>query len=163
MVMYIKHNTINQRIILTDDFFNLNYNTQQNNQISLYVSKINKEKIDLNNVINTDNLQVKSCFYRDIFSVRYYTEYFDFISGETGRSGKHESILKAMDEGLNDLYNKNTIGYNCKHRKELYEGYKVRYCYFYPNNTKAWKVIVNKPGLLTEGMSVSKFVDNKSI
>lgn len=54
----IIENLVNQRIILTDDFFNLNYNTQQNNQISLYVSKINKEKIDLNNVINTDNLQV---------------------------------------------------------------------------------------------------------
>ena len=111
----------------------------------------------------SDNLQIKSCYYKDSFTVKYSTEYFDLISGETGRSGKHVSIFKATNEGLNDLYNKNTIGYNCKHLQELYKGYKVRYCYFYPNNTKAWKVIVSKSGLLTEGISVSTFVDNKSI
>ena len=111
----------------------------------------------------SDNLKVTSCFHRTAFSLKYSSEYFDLISGETGRSGKQDSVLKAMDEGLNDLYAKNTIGYNCKHKPELYEGYKVRTCYFYPNGIKAWKTIVSKQGLLTEGISISKFVTNESI
>ena len=84
------------------------------------------------------NLQVKSCVYRTAFKTKYSTEYFDLISGETGKSGKRDFILKAMDEGLNDLYEKNTIGYNCKHKQDLYKGYKVRTCYFYPNGEKMW-------------------------
>ena len=110
-----------------------------------------------------DNLQVNSCVHRNAFKTKYSIEYFDLISGETGKSGKHESVLKAIDEGLNDLYKKNTIGYNCKHRSDLYEGYKVRSCYFYTNGEKMWKTIVGKQGLLTEGMYVSKFVTNESI
>jgi hypothetical protein len=109
------------------------------------------------------NLQIKSCYHRTAFSVKYSTEYFDLISGETGKSGKHDSILKSINEGMNDLYNKNTIGYNCNYRQELYDGYKVRYCYFYPNESKMYKVIVSKPGLLTEGISVSNYVTGESI
>jgi len=110
-----------------------------------------------------DNLRVTSCYYRDAFSLKYSTEYFDLISGETGRSGKRDTILKAIDEGLNDLYSKNTIGVNCFYKPEMYEGYKVRFCYFYPNGEKMWKTIVGKTGLLTEGISVSRFVTNESI
>jgi hypothetical protein len=110
-----------------------------------------------------NNLQVKTCYHRTAFTTKYSTEYFDLVSGETGKSGKHDSILKAIDEGMNDLYKKNTIGYNCKHRPDLYEGYKVRSCYFYINGEKAWKVIVGKQGLLTEGVYVSKFVNTDSI
>jgi len=50
-------NLVNQRIILTDNFFNLNLNTGENNQISLYVSKINNDKIHLNHEINLENQQ----------------------------------------------------------------------------------------------------------
>lgn len=109
------------------------------------------------------NLQTRTCYHRTAFSVKYSTEYFDLISGETGKSGKHDSILTAINEGMNDLYNKNTIGYNCNYRPNLYDGYKVRYCYFYPNGSKMYKVIVNKPGLLTEGISVSNYVTGESI
>ena len=111
----------------------------------------------------SDNLRVKTCYHRESFNTKYSTEYFDLISGETGRSGKQDTILKAMDEGMSDLYAKNTIGYNCKHKQDLYKGYKVRTCYFYPNGEKMWKTIVGKKGLLTEGISVSKFVTNDSI
>lgn len=51
-------NLINQKIILTDSFFNLNYVTQVNNEISLYVSKINNETINLNDSRNTNNSQI---------------------------------------------------------------------------------------------------------
>jgi hypothetical protein len=111
----------------------------------------------------SDNLRVTSCFHRTAFSLKYSTEYFDLISGETGKSGKQDTILKAMNESLNDLYSKNTIGYNCKYKPELYKGYKVRTCYFYPNGEKMWKTIVDKQGLLIEGMYISKFVNNESI
>jgi len=111
----------------------------------------------------SDNLRVKTCYHRESFNTKYSTEYFDLISGETGKSGKQESILKAMDEGMSDLYNKNTIGRNCVYKQDLYEGYKIRSCYFYPNGEKMWKTIVGKQGLLTEGISVSKFVTNESI
>ena len=111
----------------------------------------------------SNNLRVTSCYHRTAFNTKYSTEYFDLISGETGKSGKHDSILKSMNEGLNDLYQKNTIGYNCKHIPELYEGYKVRSCYFYPNGEKAWKVIVGKQGLLTEGVYVTETVNTESI
>jgi hypothetical protein len=110
-----------------------------------------------------NNLQVKTCYHRESFKTKYSIEYFDLISGETGKSGRQEYILKAMDEGLNDLYAKNTFGYNCKHKPELYKGYKVRSCYFYPNGEKMWKTIVGKQGLLIEGISVSKFVNTDSI
>jgi ankyrin repeat protein len=48
-------NLVNQQIILTDNFFNLNLETGENNPISLYVSKINKDKINLNSEINLEN------------------------------------------------------------------------------------------------------------
>ncbi len=48
-------NLANQQIILTDNFFNLNLETGENNPISLYVSKINKDKINLNSEINLEN------------------------------------------------------------------------------------------------------------
>ena len=51
-------NLINQKIILTDSFFNLNYVTQVNNEISLYVSKINNETITKNDSRNTNNSQI---------------------------------------------------------------------------------------------------------
>ncbi len=111
-----------------------------------------------------NNLQLRTCIHITAFSTKYSTEYFDFISGETGKSGKHDSILKAIDEGKNDLYNKNTIGYNCNYLKELYDGYKIRHCYFYTlNKDKMYKVIVSKPGLLTEGISISNYVNKESI
>jgi hypothetical protein len=110
-----------------------------------------------------NNLQTRTCYHRTAFSVKYSTEYFDLISGETGKSGKHDSILTAINKGMNDLYNKNTIGYNCNYSPELYDGYKVRYCYFYPNGNRAYKVIVSKTGLLTEGISVSEYVTGESI
>lgn len=110
-----------------------------------------------------NNLQTKTCYHRSAFSVKYSVEYFDLISGETGKSGKHDSMLTAITEGMNDLYNKNTIGYNCNYRPELYNGYKVRYCYFYPNGNRSYKVIVSKTGLLTEGVSISNLVTKDSI
>jgi hypothetical protein len=110
-----------------------------------------------------NNLQVKTCYHMTAFSVKYSTEYFDFISGETGKSGKYGSILTAINEGMNDLYKKNTVGYNCNYLPELYDGYKVRHCYFYPSNNKMYKVIVSKTGLLTEGMSISNYVNRASI
>ncbi len=110
-----------------------------------------------------NNLQVKTCYYRTAFTTKYSTEYFDLISGEMGKSGKHDSLLTAINKGMNDLYSKNTIGRNCVYKPELYEGYKVRYCYFYPDGEQKWKVIVGKQGLLTEGVYVTGTVDNKSI
>ena len=111
-----------------------------------------------------NNLQIRTCYHITAFSNQYSTEYFDLISGETGRSGKHESMLTAINEGMNDLYNKNTIGYNCKHLPQLYDGYKVRHCFFYPQGeNKMYKVIVSKTGLLTEGISVTNYVNKESI
>jgi len=48
-----------QRIILTDNFFNLNYATQTNNAISLYVSGINNDSIDNTNDINQSDSQIE--------------------------------------------------------------------------------------------------------
>lgn len=64
----LTENLINQRIILTDNFFNLNTVTQENHRISLYVSKVNKNLFHINDEINTDIVQI------DINSLNnYYT------------------------------------------------------------------------------------------
>ncbi len=51
----LTNNLINQKIILTENYFNLNQQTKNINKISLYVSKINDEFISLDNEINQSN------------------------------------------------------------------------------------------------------------
>ncbi len=48
-------NLLNQNIILTDIGVHLDYKTQKNNEISLYVSKINNNLISLDNNVNIEN------------------------------------------------------------------------------------------------------------
>jgi hypothetical protein len=130
--------------------------------ITLFFITSNKEKCINSNIIN--NLQNKVCYYTTAFSIKYSVDVFDIVSGETGKSGKLDSITEAMDKATYNLYEKNTIGYNCKYLKDLYNNeYKVRHCYFYPDNDLSYKIIVSKSGLLTEGMYVSKNVDKRGI
>jgi len=69
-------NLVNQRIILTDNFFNLNLNTGENNQISLYVSKINNDKIHLNHEINLENQQA-------LIKLNFLNNYFTLVNSNS--------------------------------------------------------------------------------
>lgn len=68
-------NLVNQNIILTDNAFNLDYVTQRNHEISLYVSKINDSSISLTNTINNNN-----DFTIKLNSINNITDYFTLVN-----------------------------------------------------------------------------------
>lgn len=68
-------NLVNQNIILTDNAFNLDYVTQRNHEISLYVSKINDSSISLTNTINNNN-----DFTIKLNSISNITDYFTLVN-----------------------------------------------------------------------------------
>jgi hypothetical protein len=68
-------NLVNQNIILTDNAFNLDYVTQRNHEISLYVSKINDSSISLTNTINYNN-----DFTIKLNSISNITDYFTLVN-----------------------------------------------------------------------------------
>ncbi len=67
-------NLLNQKIILTDNAFNLNYKTQKNNEISLYVSKINDVLFSLN------DLNKNNDFLINLNGVNEIKDYFTLVN-----------------------------------------------------------------------------------
>ncbi len=68
-------NLLNQKIILTDNAFNLNYKTQKNNEISLYVSKMNDTLVSLN-----DSLNKNDNFLINLNGINEINDYFTLVN-----------------------------------------------------------------------------------